>query len=143
VNETAFQPSESDATLNNLISSINWQDAFIKEVYLRNPTEAAGTDMIAYGAMPHALLWVVTPYDHQFDGVELAFYDVEHFNLPMRSELDPIGTLIVTQRVHFSLDGDTQPCNIRAERAAYRLLDRHGTAARSLPVIDNPFVTAV
>jgi hypothetical protein len=131
---------DSDAALNALITAVNWEDAFIKMAYLRSRSEIPASGGVShYHDAPDAILVLLTPDDHQFTGVEWIFYDVDQFNLPINIEIDPVGRVEVGLRVVLSLTGASQDIDIRAERAAYRLIRRDSGDESVLDDIGSPF----
>ncbi len=105
--------------LDNILSSIYWGDAFIKEAHLFSPSYIVdGGGIVAYDFYPNASILVCTS-ETKCQGIEFILTEIDNFNLAFGADLSPRGLFFKTY-VEFSF----HECDkvMRAKQFAYRFL---------------------
>lgn len=109
--------------LDSLLSTIDWEDAFIKEVHLSSPTYVLDRGIVAHDAYPNANIVICAP---NMKGLEFLFTEIENLKLVFAADLSPRGRLFKTfwnSRSYWEFsfhDGDTV---MRVKQLAYRFLE--------------------
>ncbi|MDY7107404.1 MAG: hypothetical protein SYC29_02090 [Planctomycetota bacterium] len=115
----------TQSEMDRLLKRIDWDDAFVKEIYFCSPTEL-GEDKgsLRRAETPGTLVVLVfTPNDANI-GIELRFHGVTHIGLDVHSELEPAAD-VRQWKVSFWLDRELHAdAVIEARSCEYRGLDR-------------------
>jgi hypothetical protein len=124
-------PITTQSELDKLLSSIDWADAFVKEVHLFSPTYVRDHGIVAHDAYPSANIIICAP---EMNELEFLFTEIENLNLAFAADLSPRGRLFKTfwnskSYWEFSFHGDKRV--MRVQQLAYRFLE--GTSCTKQP----------
>jgi hypothetical protein len=104
-----------------IVSTPDWDDAFIRESYILSPTNVADQGIVAYEVPPTIKMLICTP-NSRCPGIELIFVDVEHIYLSFRSDLETNGKY-KNGYIDFSFT-KSNPTEIRCREMYYNFLDQ-------------------
>lgn len=115
-------PITTQTELDNLLSSINWGDAFIKEIHLHSPsyiTSDPNRGIYAWDCSPTVGILVCT-LETKCQGIEFILTEVENLNLTSCADLSPKGRFF---RTYVALSFGERDQVMRAKQLAYRFLN--------------------
>jgi hypothetical protein len=142
---TKLKAITSQAELDQLLTSIDWEDAFIREVYTVYPTYLTEDHkwIVAPGADPDVKVLVFTPFAVHA-GVEFLFEDVESLDdIHHRSDLTPNGKIsYINYSVKFNFVNRSipdLPPNISAARLFYGFVENDALGWKIRYGNENPF----